>query len=86
MTTVYETAVDAIAGTIRDGSVIAVGGFGLSGIPRLRSEPGSVGDVEVDGVDGGLAVRAGGDEHGRPRVQRDCAVVTVAEPARRAAE
>lgn len=33
MTTIYETAVDALAGTIRDGSVIAVGGFGLSGIP-----------------------------------------------------
>ena len=33
MTTIYKTAVDAMAGTISDGSVIAVGGFGLSGIP-----------------------------------------------------
>lgn len=33
MTTIYETAVDAVAGTITDGSVIAVGGFGLCGIP-----------------------------------------------------
>ena len=33
MTTIYETAVDAVAGTVKDGSVIAVGGFGLSGNP-----------------------------------------------------
>jgi 3-oxoacid CoA-transferase subunit A len=33
MTTIYESAADAVAGTIRDGSVIAVGGFGLSGNP-----------------------------------------------------
>jgi 3-oxoacid CoA-transferase subunit A len=33
MTTSFENAVDAVAGTVKDGSVIAVGGFGLSGIP-----------------------------------------------------
>ena len=33
MTTIYTTAADAIAGTVTDGSVIAVGGFGLCGIP-----------------------------------------------------
>ena len=33
MTTIYATAADAIAGTVSDGSVIAVGGFGLSGNP-----------------------------------------------------
>jgi 3-oxoacid CoA-transferase subunit A len=33
MTTVYATAAEAIAGTVTDGSVIAVGGFGLSGNP-----------------------------------------------------
>lgn len=33
MTTIYESAADAIASTVKDGSVIAVGGFGLSGIP-----------------------------------------------------
>lgn len=33
MTTIYQTAADAVADTIVDGSVIAVGGFGLCGIP-----------------------------------------------------
>ena len=33
MTTIYETAAQAIAGIVTDGSVIAVGGFGLCGIP-----------------------------------------------------
>jgi len=30
---VYETTAEALAGTVRDGMTIAVGGFGLSGIP-----------------------------------------------------
>lgn len=34
MTTIHESAADAIAGTVKDGSVIAVGGFGLCGIPN----------------------------------------------------
>lgn len=33
MTAIYETAADAVADAIKDGSVIAVGGFGLSGNP-----------------------------------------------------
>jgi len=33
MTAIYQTAAEAVAGTIVDGSVIAVGGFGLCGIP-----------------------------------------------------
>ena len=33
MTDRYGTAAEALAGTVRDGSVIAVGGFGLSGNP-----------------------------------------------------
>lgn len=33
MTTIYDTAAEAIAGIVTDGSVIAVGGFGLCGIP-----------------------------------------------------
>lgn len=33
MTAIYQTAAEAIAGTVTDGSVIAVGGFGLCGIP-----------------------------------------------------
>jgi 3-oxoacid CoA-transferase subunit A len=31
---IWETAAEALAGTIRDGMILAVGGFGLSGIPR----------------------------------------------------
>lgn len=31
---IWESAAEAVAGTIRDGMVLAVGGFGLSGIPR----------------------------------------------------
>jgi len=33
MTTVFANAADALAGTVRDGATIAVGGFGLSGNP-----------------------------------------------------
>jgi 3-oxoacid CoA-transferase subunit A len=33
VTTIYPSAAEAIAGTVTDGSVIAVGGFGLSGNP-----------------------------------------------------
>jgi 3-oxoacid CoA-transferase subunit A len=31
---IWDSATDALAGTIRDGMILAVGGFGLSGIPR----------------------------------------------------
>ena len=31
---IWDTAAEALAGTIRDGMILAVGGFGLSGIPR----------------------------------------------------
>ncbi|QQQ64408.1 CoA transferase subunit A [Paenarthrobacter ureafaciens] len=30
----WDSAADAVSGTIRDGMILAVGGFGLSGIPR----------------------------------------------------
>jgi 3-oxoacid CoA-transferase subunit A len=31
---IWDSATEALAGTIRDGMILAVGGFGLSGIPR----------------------------------------------------
>jgi 3-oxoacid CoA-transferase subunit A len=31
---IWDSAAEALAGTIRDGMILAVGGFGLSGIPR----------------------------------------------------
>jgi 3-oxoacid CoA-transferase subunit A len=33
-TKIWDSAAEALAGTIRDGMILAVGGFGLSGIPR----------------------------------------------------
>jgi len=48
---------------------------------RFGRQPGEVGDVQVDRVDGGLAVGGGRQQHRRPGVPGDVPVPPVGKPA-----